>query len=243
MTIEMINNKADFQRHLNGCEKRLNSLTKSLHTIEKLSQNLLLKNNPQKQELYFNGLNDIISQMKILHSTMIKLNECSYSCNGTKRLNYLKINLEKNQFKLEQIQKYAQMKLGYEYQQNDIEQQEQSIKLINKHLDEEQIELEYLNEFQIQTKTLERSLNDIKETFVDLNRIVHEQSTMVNNIEQALTSADNMVCEATENVETTVQVRKRSKHIKWILISIIIGAFLFLITIIYVTLKLAIPIH
>ncbi|CAF0822149.1 unnamed protein product [Rotaria sordida] len=249
MTIDIIANKADFQRHLNGCERRLNDLTKSLQIIENLSQNLLQNtNNQEKQELYFNQLNDIISQIKFLYSSILKLEQCSYSFYGKKRLNFLKINLEKNQIKFEQIQKYSQTKFGYEYKENDIqqynnEQQEQLIKLINKNFNDKQIELDYIHQHNILVNHIEKDLTDLNDTFHDLHRIVHEQGTMVNNIELSLTNTDNMIYEATENVKTTVQIKKRTKHIKWILIIILIIAFLLLIIIIYFSIKLSSPLR
>ncbi|CAF1457307.1 unnamed protein product [Rotaria sp. Silwood1] len=241
MTINIITNKADFQRHLNGCEQRLNNLTKSLQTIEKSSENLLLNNNQEKQKLYFNQLNDIILQIKFLSTSITKLEQCSYSFYGKKRLNFLKINLEKNQLKFEQIQQYAQIKFGYEYNENDIEQSnnEQLIKLINENLNNKKYELDYIHKSNILVNNLEKDLTDLNKTFHDLHCIIHEQGTMVNSIELALTNTDKMIYEATENVKTTVQVKKRTKHIKWILIIVLIIALLLLIIIIYISLKLS----
>src|SRR2546430_4346489 len=108
MTIDIIVNKVDFQRHLNGCEKHLNNLTKSLQTIEKFSQKLLLNKNEQDQKIYFNQLNEILSEIKFLYSSILTLNQCSFALNGKKRLDILKQNLEKNRIKFEQIQQYAQ---------------------------------------------------------------------------------------------------------------------------------------
>jgi t-SNARE complex subunit (syntaxin) len=154
--------------------------------------------------------------------------------------------LEKNRIKFEQIQQYAQIKFGYEYPQNDFEQsneeqQEQSMKLINKNLNNEQIELDLIHQRTVVVTRLENDLTDLQGAFIDINRLINEQGTLVNNIEQALTNTDEMVYEATEHVKTTVKVKKRSSRIKWILISVFIGAFLLLILILYFTLKLAFP--
>ncbi|CAF2705285.1 unnamed protein product [Rotaria sp. Silwood2] len=248
MAIDIIANKADFQRHLNGCERRLNNLINSLQIIEKSSENLLLNNNQEKQKLYFNQLNDIISQIKFLYSSISKLEQCSYSFHGKKRLNSLKMNLEKNQKKFEKIQQCAQIKFGYEYKENDIEQsnneqQEQLVNLINQNFNDQQTELDYIHERSILVNDLEEDLINLNETFHDIHRIIHEQGTMVNSIELALTNTDNMVYEATENVETTVQVKKRTKHIKWILILVFICALLLLTIIIYVSIKLSFPLR
>jgi t-SNARE complex subunit (syntaxin) len=64
---------------------------------------------------------------------------------------------------------------------------------------------------------------------------------MVDNIEQALTSTDELVHEAAEHVKTTVKIKKRTKRLKWILISFFICLIILIIIIIYFTLKLAIP--
>ncbi len=243
MTIDIIVNKADFQRHLNGCERRLNDLTKTLQTIEKFAQKLLLNNTKQEQEIYFNQLNEITSQIEFLYSSILTLDQSSFVLNGKKRLDSLKTNLEKNRIKFEQIQQYAQIKFGYEYTPNDFEQSngEQSMKLINKNLNNEQIELDLINHRTVIVTRLEKDLTDLQGAFTDINRLIHEQGTLVNNIEQALTNTDEMVYEATEHVKTTVKVKKRSSRIKWILISVFIGAFLLLILILYFTLKLAFP--
>jgi len=243
MTIDIIVNKADFQRHLNGCERRLNDLTKSLETIEKFSQKLLLNNFPREQEIYFNQLNLIISQIKFLYSSILTLDQCSFALNGKKRLDFLKQNLEKNRIKFEQIQHYAQIKFGYDYQENQFEQpdDEQLKKFIEKNSNHEQIELDLIHQHTIVVNHLEKDLTDLHGTFYDLNRIIHEQGTIVNNIEQALTSTDEMITEATDNVKTSVKIEERSTRIKWFLISFCICFFLLLVIIIYFTLKLAFP--
>jgi len=246
MTIDIIANKADFQRHLNGCERRLNELTKSLQTIEKYSQKLLLNKIEQEEEIYFNQLNLIKSQIKFLYSSILTLDQCLFISNGKKRLDLLKQNLEKFRIKFEHIQQYAQIKFGYDYQENQFEQinnnnQEQLTKLIENNSNNEQIELDLIHHRAIIVDHLEKDLNDLQGTFIDLNRLIHDQGIMVNNIEQALTNTDEMIYEAKENVQTTVQRKKRSKRFKWILITFFICFFLLLIIILYFTLKLAFP--
>ena len=132
MTIDTIVNKADFQRHLNGCERRLNELTKSLQLIEKFSQKLLLNKTLEEENLYFNQLNEIINEIKFLYSSILTLDQCSFAINGKKRLDLLKQNLEKTRNKFEQIQQYAQIKFNYNYQENqfneiDLDQSKRSI--------------------------------------------------------------------------------------------------------------------
>jgi t-SNARE complex subunit (syntaxin) len=245
MTIDIIVNKADFQRHLNGCERRLNELTKSLQTIEKFSQKLLLNKLDQEQEIYFNQLNLIKSQIKYLYSSILTLEQSLFVLNGKKRLDLLKQNLEKLRIKFEHIQQYAQIKFNYDYQENQFEEitnnEEQLTKLIENNFNNEQIELDLINHRTILVDHLEKDLNDLQGTFIDLNRIIHDQGTIVNNIEQALTNTDEMIYEAKENVQTTVQRKKRSTRLKWFLICFFICFILLLIIILYFTLKLAFP--
>jgi t-SNARE complex subunit (syntaxin) len=234
MTVEKIMNKADFQRYLNGCERRLNDLNKSLQTIEKSSQEQLID---------FHQLNQILSEIKFLYSSILTLDQCSFASHGKKRLNFLKENLEKNRIQFEQIQHHAQMKFGYEYEENQFEpsNNEQLIKLIDQNSRNEQIELDRLHQHTTIINHLEKDFNDLHGTFLDLNRIIHEQGTMVNNIEQALTNTDEMIQEATDKVQTTVRIKKRTNRLKWIFIAVSICFVLLLIFIIYFTLKLASP--
>ncbi len=246
MTSDIIINKVDFQRHLNGCERRLNDLTKSLQNIEKFSQKLLLNSTCEDQQIYFKELNRIQSEMKFLYASLLTLNQSSFAFNGRKRLDLFKQNFEKNRIKFQQIQQYAQIKFGYEYQeesfeQNNNEQQEQLTKLLEKNYHDEQIELDLIHQHSMIVNHLEKDLNDLQGTFIDLNRLIHEQGTMVDNIEQALTSTDELVHEAAEHVKTTVKIKKRTKRLKWILISFFICLIVLIIIIIYFTLKLAIP--
>jgi uncharacterized protein YoxC len=246
MTSDIIINKVDFQRHLNGCERRLNDLTKSLQNIEKFSQKLLLNSTCEDQQIYFKELNRIQSEMKFLYASLLTLNQSSFAFNGRKRLDLFKQNFEKNRIKFQQIQQYAQIKFGYEYQeesfeQNNNEQQEQLTKLLEKNYHDEQIELDLIHQHSMIVNHLEKDLNDLQGTFIDLNRLIHEQGTMVDNIEQALTSTDELVHEAAEHVKTTVKIKKRTKRLKWILISFFICLIILIIIIIYFTLKLAIP--
>ncbi len=246
MTNDIIINKVDFQRHLNGCERRLNDLTKSLQNIEKFSQKLLLNSTCEDQQIYFKELNRIQSEMKFLYASLLTLNQSSFAFNGRKRLDLFKQNFEKNRIKFQQIQQYAQIKFGYEYQeesfeQNNNEQQEQLTKLLEKNYHDEQIELDLIHQHSMIVNHLEKDLNDLQGTFIDLNRLIHEQGTMVDNIEQALTSTDELVHEAAEHVKTTVKIKKRTKRLKWILISFFICLIILIIIIIYFTLKLAIP--
>ncbi|CAF3332804.1 unnamed protein product [Rotaria socialis] len=242
MTIDIIHTKVDFQRHLNGCERRLHDLTKNLQTIEKLSRNLSVNN----AQLYFKQLAEIASDIKFLYSSILQLDQCPYSVTAIKRLSSLKICLQKSRMKFEAMQQDAHNNLGYDYKQNDIEkvndeQQEQLAKLINGNDNETTLELNRIEKHTTFVGGLEKDLVDIHEAFHDIHRIVYEQGRMVSNIEDALTSTDGMIEEATENVKTTVQVKKRSKHIKWILILILICSFLIVLLIIYITLKLALP--
>jgi hypothetical protein len=241
MTIDIIANKADFQRHLNGSERRLNDLTKSLQIIEKSSQKLLLNNTIEEQEVYFKQLDDIIAQIKFLYSSILTLEQCSFAVNGKKRLEILKKTLEKNQLKFEQIQKYSRTKFGYEYEQESDDQEEQSMKLLQKNSYDENIELDLINQRAIRVNHFEQDINDLHGTFIDMNRIIHEQGTIIDNIELALTSTDEMVYEAKENIQTTVKVKKRSTRLKWIFILSAICFVLLLVIVIYFTLRLAVP--
>ncbi|CAF1463472.1 unnamed protein product [Rotaria magnacalcarata] len=242
MTIDIIHTKVDFQRHLNGCERRLHDLAKNLQTIEKISRNLSVNNT----QLYFKQSAEIASDIKFLYSSILQLDQSPYSVTAIKRLSSLKIYLQKTRMKFEAMQQDAHNNLAYDYKQNDIEQlndeqQEQLAKLINGNANEATLELNGIEKHTTFIGGLEKDIVDIHETFHDIHRIVYEQGRMVSNIEEALTSTDDMIEEATENVKTTVQVKKRSKHIKWILILILICAFLIVILIIFITLKLALP--
>ncbi|CAF4548365.1 unnamed protein product [Rotaria socialis] len=192
MTIDIIHTKVDFQRHLNGCERRLHDLTKNLQTIEKLSRNLSVNN----AQLYFKQLAEIASDIKFLYSSILQLDQCPYSVTAIKRLSSLKICLQKSRMKFEAMQQDAHNNLGYDYKQNDIEkmndeQQEQLAKLINGNDNETTLELNRIEKHTTFVGGLEKDLVDIHEAFHDMHRIVYEQGRMVSNIEDALTSTDD----------------------------------------------------
>lgn len=237
MTKEIIINKSDFQRHLNGCERRLNELTQSLVTVEKFAQKLLFNPTSADRQVYFQQLNLILSQIQFLYSSIYTLNQSSFASHGRKHLDTFQINLHKNRRKFQEIQSYAQVTFGYDYDQD--EQDEPLSKLLEKTSANEQIELNLLHEQTGTIDHLEKDLDDLRGTFIDLNRIVHEQGTIVDNIEQSLTDADEMIHQGSNKVKSIVQLKKRSKRLKWILISFVICFFLLLIFIIFLTLKLA----
>ena len=244
MTSEIIGNKADFQRHLNGCERRLNELTKSLQNVEKFAQKLLLKPQTADRKIYFDQLNLILSQIQFLYSSISILNQSLFASHGRKRLDIFQTNLHKHHHKFQQIQHYAQAKFGYEYEafqsaHDDDEEEEQSNKLLQEYGSNEQIELNLLQQQTLVVGHLERNLDDLRGTFVDLNRIIHEQGIIVDNIEQSLTDTEEMIEQATEKVVSTVQLKRRSNRLKWILIVFFICFFLLLIFIIFLAVKLA----
>ncbi|CAF1451732.1 unnamed protein product [Adineta ricciae] len=243
MTCPVIADKVDFQRHLNGCERLINDLSKSIQAIEKLAQKLLINRTPSEQETYFNELNNITSQLEHLYSSISTLDQSSYAVNSRKRLDVIKSNLEKTRIKFEQIQQYARIAFGYYYEPNQIESisSEQLMKLIEKSTYDEQMELNLINQRTITVSTLEDDLTDLRETFIDIGNIIHQQGTTINAIEQSLTVADEMVYTAKEEIKTTVNNKKRSNRIKWILLAIVIITCLLLIIIIYFSLKLASP--
>jgi hypothetical protein len=237
MTSDIIVNKADFQRHLNGCERRLNDLPKSIENTEKLSQKLLLNSTLNDRKTYFQQLDFIQSEIKYLSSALITLNQSSFSSNVKKRLDLFKQNLEKLRNRFQQIQQYSQSKFDYEYQNEPTEQEQ----LLQKQMYHEEIELDLIHQHTIKVNQVERDLNDLHGTFVDLNRLIHEQGSMVDNIEQALTTTDELVHEAVQHVKTTVVLKKRTNRLKWIFVLFFICLILLVIIIIYVTLKLAVP--
>lgn len=243
MTCPVIADKVDFQRHLNGCERLINDLSKSLQAIEKIAQKLLINRTASEQETYFNELNNITSQLEHLYSSISTLDQSSYAINSRKRLDVIKSNLEKNRIKFEQIQQYARITFGYHYEPNEFESisSEQLMKLIEKHPYDEQMELNLIHQRTITMSTLEDDLTDLRETFIDIGNIIHQQGTTINTIEQSLTVADEMVCNGKEEIKTTVNNKKRSNRIKWILLTIVIITCLLLIIIIYFSLKLATP--
>ncbi|CAF0878094.1 unnamed protein product [Adineta ricciae] len=246
MTCPVIADKVDFQRHLNGCERLINDLSKSIQAIEKFAQKLLINRTASEQETYFDELNNITSQLEHLYSSMSTLDQSSYAVNSRKRLDVIKCNLEKTRIKFEQIQQYARIAFGYHYEPNQFEsisseQQEQLMKLIEKSPYDEQMELNLINQRTITVSTLEDDLTDLRETFIDIGNIIHQQGTTINAIEQSLTVADEMVYSAKEEIKTTVNNKKRSNRIKWILLAIVIITCLLLIIIIYFSLKLASP--
>ncbi|CAF1085741.1 unnamed protein product [Adineta steineri] len=247
MTSDIIINKADFQRHLNGCERRLNDLTNSLQSIEKFAQKLLINNNEQEQEIYYKQLDEIIPQIKFLYSSMITLDQSSFVENGRKRIDSLKSNLEKNRIKFEQIQQYARIKFGYEYKLDDFEemngeQQEQSLKLIEKKSNDERIELDVIKEHTVIVNGLEKDISELHGAFIDINRLIHEQGAMVDTIEHALTTTDVIVHEAKEAIQAAVDVKKRSSRKKWILIFVLISILIIIIVILCVIYKVTPPI-
>lgn len=245
MTSEIIGNKADFQRHLNGCERRLNELTKSLQNVEKLAQKLLLKPQLADRKIYFDQLNLILSQIQFLYSSISILNQSSFASHGRKRLDIFQNNLHKYHQKFQQIQHYAQVKFGYEYERafqrahDEDGDEEQSNKLLQEYGSNEQIELNLLQQQTLVVGHLERNLDDLRGTFVDLNRIIDEQGIIVDNIEQSLTDTEEMIEQATEKVVSTVLLKRRSNRLKWILIIFFICFFLLLIVIIFLAVKLA----
>ena len=243
MTCLVIADKVDFQRHLNGCERVINDLSKSIQAIEKVAQKLLINRTASEQETYFNELNRITSQLEHLYASISTLDQSSYAINSRKRLDVIKSNLEKTRIKFEQIQQYARIAFGYYYEPDQFESvpSEQLMRLIEKSPYDEQMELNLVNQRTITVSTLEGDLTDLRETFIDIGNIIHQQGTTINAIEQSLTVADEMVYTAKEEIKTTVNSKKRSNRIKWILLTVVIITCLLLIIIIYFSLKLASP--
>lgn len=240
MTSNTIANRADFQRHLNGCEQRLNALTKR---IQKNSENSSSNNNIQA---YFYQLNEIALELKSVSSSILDLEQSSYSINGQKRLTSLKSNLEKSRIKLNEIRRNAQVSFGYEYNETDLEEskdgnQEQLVKLIDRKANTEQFELDFYENHGRLVNNLEKDVVDLHQTFRDLNGIVEEQGRMIISIEDALSSTEETIVQASEAVVETIQAKKRTKRIKWIVILILFGVLLIILIIVYIIFKLASP--
>lgn len=236
MVSAIIQNKADFQRHLNGCERRLNDLNKSLEKTEKFGQQLLLNQTNENRTNFFEQLNGIQSEIKFLYSNLSTLEQSIFNSNGNKRLDKLQQNLRQFCQRFQQIQQYAQTKFDYYYSNNQFdeyttEQQEQLVQLITKQPYQEQIELDLLDQHTVSMNHIEKDIVDLHDAFIDLHRIIHDQGTMVNNIEDALATADEMIIEANETVQQTVQTAKRTRHLKWILISILIFICFLIVTV------------
>ena len=188
-------------------------------------------------------MNRITSQLEHLYASISTLDQSSYAINSRKRLDVIKSNLEKTRIKFEQIQQYARIAFGYYYEPDQFESvsSEQLMRLIEKSPYDEQMELNLVNQRTITVSTLEGDLTDLRETFIDIGNIIHQQGTTINAIEQSLTVADEMVYTAKEEIKTTVNSKKRSNRIKWILLTVVIITCLLLIIIIYFSLKLASP--
>ncbi|UJR31884.1 hypothetical protein I4U23_019358 [Adineta vaga] len=248
MTSKIIIDKVDFQRNLNGCERLINDLSKSLQVVEKVAQKLLINPISSDQIIYFQELNNITSQIEYLYSSIAILDQSSFALNCKKRLDVMKTTLEKNRNKFERIQQYSRITFGYEYKQSHFEsipteQQEQLMKLIEKDPLDAQFELDLIHQRSVTISTLEHDLTGLRETFIDMNNLVHQQGAAITTIEQSLTTADEMVCKTKEDIQTVVNVRKRTRCTKWIFITIVISACILLILIIYFALKLALPLR
>ena len=230
----LILNKADFQRHLNGCERRLTNFSKSIQTIG----NALTKQQVVDDDRCREQMKKIYLEEKRLYSILSSLDQSAFAATGRKRLDLLKSNLERQRIEFERIRSVC----GYPFEPLDLEPLESTDQLrqLLKHRSNE-IELDFIDHTTAVVGRLERDLTDLRGTFVDLNRIIHEQGAMVNNIEHALTEADQMVAEATEQVEATVQEKRRSTRTQWIVIGSVGSIFLLLFFIIYLIWKLVFP--
>ena len=234
MTELFILHKADFQRHLNGCERRLANFSKSIQTLG----NAVLKQQVNDDDQCREQIKKMYLEEKSLYSILTSLDQSTFAATGRKRLDLVKSNLERQRIEFERIRTNC----GYSFELFDSEPSESNDQL--KQLMQQrskEIELDFIDQTGVVMGRLERDLTDLRGTFVDLNRLVHEQGSMVDNIELALTQADEMVVEATEQVKATVQQKRRSTRTKWIVIGALSCIFLLLIVIISLIWKLAFP--
>lgn len=234
MTELFILHKADFQRHLNGCERRLTNYSKSIQTLG----NAVLKQQVNDDDRCREQIKKMYLEEKSLYSILTSLDQSTFAATGRKRLDLVKSNLERQRIEFERIRTNC----GYSFEPFDSEPSESNDQL--KQLMQQrskEIELDFIDQTGVVVGRLERDLTDLRGAFVDLNRLVHEQGSMVDNIELALTKADEMVVEATEQVKATVQQKRRSTRTKWIVIGAVSCIFLLLIVIISLVWKLAFP--
>ena len=224
-------NAADFQRHLNGCERRLNDFTASLQALD-----TVLPTKTTDEQAFI--LSRIHGQQKQLYATIYALDRSSVASNASKRLDHCRRSLERNRIRFEQIQS----RFGISCHDVDCPANDQVLKLIASNRDE--IELDLLHHRTMAVNDLEKNLSDLKGTFMDLNRIIHEQGIIVDSIEQSLTNTDHLIVEGTETIQGTVREKQRLSRTKCILmiVFVCIALLLLVLLILFLTHKLAFPI-
>ena len=224
-------NAADFQRHLNGCERRLNDLTVSLQVLD-----IVLSKKTTDEQTRI--LSCIYEQHKQLYATIDALDRSSVVSQASKRLDRCRRTLERNRIRFEHIQSTFDISCA----DVDCPANDQVLKLIANNRNE--IELDLLHQRSITVNDLEKNLSDLRGTFMDLNRIIEEQGIMVDSIEHSLTNTDDLVIEGTQTIQERVHEKQRWSRTKCILLIVIvcIALFLLVLLILFLTHKLAFPI-
>lgn len=210
-------NKADFQRHFNGFERRLDKFTRSIEIFSKIHSNSFEFSREQMKQLSQEETN--------LSSIISDLDRSSFVSTVEKRFDRLKKSFSTHRNLLEILRKKF-----------DVKPTE-----IDVLISTESIELNLLNETNQKIQRVEKDLEILNGTFYDLHRIVHEQGFTIENIEEAMSTADQMVDDGKQQIETTIQVKKRTKKPFWILVVILLTVFLLLILVIFLVYKFSFP--
>lgn len=243
----MITNKADFQRVLNGSERRVNDLRKLLDEVDKVAPKLLLVGRRSSDaSAYFDQLNGVARKIHFLDHSLASLNESPFAANWQTRMTILRTNVEKNRQKFEKMKQYARIKYGYDYQVDDSandgdSDNEQYSRLIQSTAPDEATELDVLKQRTLTMSTLEDDLHGIHEAFKDIRNLVDQQGSMINTIEAELTTVDIKVSKANNEVKKTLVVKRRTSRVRCVVLAVVISVCVLVLLIVYLTLRFTSP--
>lgn len=236
MTELELTNKADFQRHFNGCERRVQQFNRSIDILTKLAS----KCNPNEHPIYRDQLKRISREEITLSATIHSLDRSPFVSTVQRRLNLLKKSFSNYRTILENLRSKSNLtSIEHPPVPCDDPEQEPLQKLLDHRSND--IELNLLEDVSRKIQSIEGDLTVLTETFYDLQRLVHDQGLTIENIEEAISTADQMVEQGNEQIEKAIDVKKRTTKTKWILIAVVSTVFLLLILILYLVYKFTFP--
>ena len=223
-----IKNSADFQRHLNGTEYRLNKFIRCIRSFEKY-----------KSKFNREQLEQIRGEDKELNIIIQCLEQSPFQSNAQKRLLQLKKTF-----------------LDYHSHVEQLRCEEHSSRFVNQHstqvVDEEQRqhllttqsdihELQCLDGHMQRTNQILEDLTYLNETINDVNQLIQSQGNTIDSIADSMTTVDNEIALGTVQIQNTVIEKKRTNRTRSILIIIILVIILILLSVGFLIWKLAFP--
>ena len=213
-------NRADFQRHFNGCERRLQQFGRSVELLAKIKQKSL--------DLCHEQLTKISQEETDLASIIVALDRSPFVSSVEKRFDRLKKTFLTHRNTLETLRSKLNV------------QPMETVALVAEE-PSKSIELQLLAETNGKIKRVEEDLQILHGTFYDLHRIVHEQGLTIENIEESISATDQMVEEGKEEIQQTIDVKKRTRKTRWVLLVLLSTVSLLLILILFLVYKFAFP--